>query len=113
VKLPQKSRSIHKTSWPSVNRDLLNGTFEREGDLVVAVISAIRRLKSEKGTSLKSRIRKLGIYSDDNERNIIQKNSETIIKTCNIQSLVIGDLTETQEGLSVEGYSTKIREEDS
>lgn len=91
----------------------MNETWEREGDLLVAVISAVRRLKSEKGISLKTPIRRLGVYCKDDEQGIIQRNSETIVKTCNIDSLVVGKLTEDLEASSVQGSSIKIREEDS
>jgi len=113
LKLPEKSRSIHETTWPSINLAFMSETYEKEGDLLVAVMSAIRRMKSDKGISLKTPIKKLGIYCQNNEHDIIQRNSETILRTCNVDSLSIGELTEGQEGLPVEGYSIRIHEEGS
>jgi valyl-tRNA synthetase len=111
MKIQKRSRSLHETKWPSINPEHINESWEKEGDLLVAVISAVRRLKSEKGISLKTPINRLGVYCKESEQKIIQRNFETIAKTCNIGSIVFGKLTEDLEGFSVEGYSAKVREE--
>jgi len=112
MRLPQRRRSLHEVGWPAVNAGLISEAYERDGDLVVAVISAIRRLKSQRGISLKTPIKKLEIYCEDNERIVIQENSNTIAKTCNVNTLAIGKPSESVEGITIEGYSIRIREED-
>ena len=111
MRMPEKKESLHQIGWPTPHPEHKNQAYEKEGDLLVAVISAIRRLKSEKGISMKTPIKKLGVYCDHSDGQILEKNSSTITKTCNIESIVIGRLTGDLEGRSVEGYLVKIREE--
>jgi valyl-tRNA synthetase len=110
MKIPDKRRSLHELIWPSFDPRHVNETYEGEGDLIVAIISAVRRLKSEKGISLKTSIAKLGVYCNDNLRDIIERNSSAIAKTCNVGSLQFGPFTESIEGSAVEGYSVRIHE---
>lgn len=111
MKLTDKRRSVHELAWPPFDTVFVNQKYEKEGDFLVAMISAIRRLKSEKGVSLKTPIKKLGIYCEDDQRQIIESNTDTIVKTCNVDALEIKKLTEGLEATQIEGYPTKIREE--
>ena len=110
MKIPDKRRSLHELIWPAFDPRHVNETYEGEGDLIVAIISAVRRLKSEKGISLKTSIATLGVYCNDNLRDIIERNSSAITKTCIVGSLQFGPFTESIDGSTVEGYSVRIRE---
>jgi valyl-tRNA synthetase len=109
--MPEKMESLHQIGWPTPHPEHKNQAYEKEGDLLVAVISAIRRLKSEKGISMKTPIKKLGVYCEERDGQVLEKNSSTITKTCNVDSIVIGRLNGDLEARPVEGYSVKIKEE--
>ena len=56
-------KSIHLSSWPTVDKSRLIDEIEQQGDLIMAVISEIRREKAEKRLPLNTQISKLTIYS--------------------------------------------------
>ncbi len=64
--------SLQVSKWPKFNSDLVDADAEKNGDLVVAVISEVRRDKAEKKLSLNAPIKKLTVYSGN------VKNAEVI-----------------------------------
>ncbi len=60
----EKQHSIHLSPWPKVNWKK-NEAAGKIGDWAVAVLSAVRKYKSQKGLSLKQEITELTIATDD------------------------------------------------
>jgi valyl-tRNA synthetase len=56
-------KSIHVSSWPKYEETMLDDEAEKIGDLVIAVISDIRREKNRQGVSLNSPVEKLEFYA--------------------------------------------------
>ncbi len=61
----EKKKSIHISSWPAPDKKEIDEEAEKKGDIVVDVVSAVRKLKSEKGVSLKEEVKKLVIDCEE------------------------------------------------
>jgi valyl-tRNA synthetase len=70
----KEEKSINLTEWPSVDEKLMDEEAEKEGDLIMALISEVRREKSEKHLPLNSPIKKLTVYANE------KSNLDAIIK---------------------------------
>ncbi|RLE38475.1 valine--tRNA ligase [Candidatus Woesearchaeota archaeon] len=70
----EKSKSIHITSWPTVDKKTIDSMADLTGDLVVDVVSAVRKYKSELKLSLKTEVNTLHI-------NCKKKEHEELLKT--------------------------------
>ncbi|BDH79320.1 MAG TPA: valine--tRNA ligase [Methanothermobacter sp.] len=79
--------SIHKKSWPSVQREYINEEAEANGDLVIEIIGALRRFKSSNRIPLNAPLEKVNIYTRENLHRIIKDYLEDIKGTMNIQKL--------------------------
>lgn len=60
----EAKKSVHITSWPHYNKDLIDEEAEKIGDIVVDIVSAARKFKSEKSLSQKSELGKIIISCD-------------------------------------------------
>jgi valyl-tRNA synthetase len=61
----QKDESIHSSAWPQPNDNLIDETSEKNGSIIVRILSEIRRIKSEKRLSMKAPIKKLTIELEE------------------------------------------------
>lgn len=96
-------KSIHLTQWPEVDQSKIDEESEKQGDLIVALISEIRREKAEKRKPLNMTIPRVVIYAGNAEfAEIINRNKEDIIGTCKISEMEIK--TEKGEGKSISQY---------
>jgi len=96
--------SIHLTSWPQLDESRMDEASERDGELLVALISEIRRYKAEKRKPLNAQIRKVKIYAGTKElAEIIDRNKGDLVGTCRISELEI--LPEKGEGRQVQRYT--------
>jgi len=96
-------KSIHLSPWPNVEKSRISPEAERKGDLVIAVISALRREKAEKRMPLNMEIPSVLIFAEDEEKASILKEAEVDLKgTCKIKSLRV--LTESGEGKPIQAY---------
>jgi len=97
-------KSIHLTRWPVVKHELIDEEIEKKADILVAVISEIRREKSERHVSMKTPVRQLDIYAGQNEQKIIEDNIETVKRTCNVGSVNIQPFHDASPGTPVQEY---------
>ncbi|HME87200.1 MAG TPA: class I tRNA ligase family protein [Candidatus Nanoarchaeia archaeon] len=65
--LQKKDKSIHTSEWPKYVASEVNDDAEKAGDLLVEIVSAVRKFKSEKGISLKTDLKKLIIEVPDSK----------------------------------------------
>jgi len=83
-------KSVHLSPWPIPNTKLVDEGAEKEGEAIMAVITEIRREKSEKHMPLNTPIRKLTVYAGNEESaNTLLKGKEDIAGTCKIENLDI------------------------
>jgi len=101
----ESPRSIHLTRWPSVKQELIDEEVEKKGDVLVAVISEIRREKSKKQVSMRAPIKHLHIYAEQNERKVLEDNVETVKRTCNVSSVSVQPLDDVSLVTPVQEYA--------
>ncbi len=58
-------KSLQVSPWPEFNAAFADEQAEKAGDLIVAVISAVRREKAEKHLPLNTQIKRLTVYTGD------------------------------------------------
>jgi len=96
-------KSIHLTPWPEPDMAKTDEEAERRGDLVMALITEIRREKSEKRKPLNTPIKNVKVYAGNNEfARIISENREDIVGTCKISEIQTSP--EKGEGRQIEGF---------
>jgi len=59
----KKFKSIHISPWPTIKMENINNEAEKQGDLLVAVISEIRRLKAQMKIPLSKMISRAYLYA--------------------------------------------------
>jgi len=97
-------KSLQLTSWPTPDIKIIDEEAEKKGDLVVAVITEIRREKAEKKKPLNTPIKRVKIYAGKTEfARIISENKEDIAGTCKVLEIEI--LPEKGEGRQVQEIS--------
>ncbi|MCW4008310.1 MAG: valine--tRNA ligase [Candidatus Bathyarchaeota archaeon] len=96
-------KSLQVSPWPEFKQTLIDVTAEKHGDLIIAVITTVRREKAEKRMPLNTQIRKLIIYAGNKANAEIISAGEGDIKgTCKISDLQI--FAEKGRGREVEQY---------
>jgi valyl-tRNA synthetase len=96
--------SIHLTPWPKPDAKLIDDEAEKNGDLIMALITEIRREKAQKRMPLNTKIKKITIYTEDKEiAHIIKESKDDISSTCKIEDLKI--LLKSGTGKEVKSYS--------
>lgn len=96
-------KSLQVSPWPEMAQSLVDEAAEKQGDLIIAVISSVRREKAEKRLPLNMQIKKLTIYAVDEVTAGIIKAGEGDIKgTCKILELHV--ISEKGTGREIEQY---------
>jgi valyl-tRNA synthetase len=96
-------KSIQLSPWPTPEIKPSDEEAEKHGDIIIAVITEIRREKAEKKMPLNTQIKKLKIYAGKTDlADILNKGKDEIMGTCKIVKLEI--LTEEGEGKEVPNY---------
>ena len=97
-------KSLQTTPWPKFDQSLVDEEAERRGDLLISIITEVRREKAEKYIPLNAPIKNLVIYAGDPEAvKTINEGSEDIVGTCKIISLEV--LEEKGYGREIPNYS--------
>jgi valyl-tRNA synthetase len=95
-------KSLQLTPWPKPDLGKIDEGAEKKGELVMAVITEIRREKAEKRKPLNAPIKRVKIYAGKSEfGRIISENKEVIVGTCKIAQLEI---------LSAKGNGRQLQE---
>jgi len=94
-------KSLQLTPWPEPEKGKIDEAAEKKGDLVMAVITEIRREKAEKRKPLNTPIKRVKIYAGNSKfARIISENREDIVGTCRISQLEVS--SEKGEGRKVQ-----------
>lgn len=81
--------SIHLSSWPESNQNLIDEKIELSGDLGVDIINAVRKYKSEQQLSMKEGFTRLILGNDDLEFHQMIKSMEADLKAVlNVKEIV-------------------------
>ncbi|MBN2421442.1 valine--tRNA ligase, partial [Candidatus Woesearchaeota archaeon] len=86
-------KSIHVSDWPKFDNGEVDDAAEQAGDIAVAVISAVRKYKSEKAMSLKTELEELTIELpkvDDKVKKTFEEMIQDIKATTIAQNIVFG-----------------------
>ncbi|MBU0460309.1 MAG: valine--tRNA ligase [Nanoarchaeota archaeon] len=76
----ENAKSIHLSSWPKYNQQLINADAELAGDLGIDIISAVRKYKSEQQLSLKEEFSELILISEEADFEKMIKSVEADLK---------------------------------
>ncbi len=83
-------QSIQVSQWPQFNQSKVDETAEKDGDLVTAVMSEIRRDKAEKKLPLNAPIKNLTIYAKEETNATAIRQAQADIKaTLKIENITI------------------------
>ena len=81
--------SLQVSPWPE-RQAWVDDVAEKRGDLIIALISAVRREKAEKHLSLNTQIKKLTVCAEDKEAaDAIKSGSGDIIGACKVENLEV------------------------
>ena len=81
--------SVHHEKWPVVEKKFISKEAEENGAIMNAAISLLRKEKSGKSISLNSPVKKAVLTVSKEKKLVLEKNAEEIMKTMNIESLII------------------------
>ena len=84
-----KARSVHLAAWPQAAEELIDEESERQGSILVRVLSEIRRTKSEKRLSMKAPIKRLRIQAEEEVANVLRSHREAILQIGVVQEIEI------------------------
>jgi len=97
-------RSIHLSDWPEYREEFIDDEAESTGELIVALINEIRRLKAQKQISLNASMREVTILADEEEwLERIRREGQEIKGTCRVEKLLF-KRRPGQEGTELESF---------
>lgn len=99
----EKEISIHISSWPKVDKRLIDRDAEEIGDMAVAIISTLRKYKNRRGLSLNAPLEKVTIECEEKIMNRLERFFNDIKGAMKIKRIDFGK-GDTQ----VEGYPMRI-----
>lgn len=83
-------QSIHTTSWPEINEELINEDVENKGETTVELIDEVRRFKSASKIPLNTELAEVNVYTSDKELvDVFNQFGEDIEGTLKINNLEI------------------------
>ncbi len=99
--------SLHLTRWQFADESFIDDSSEKRGELVVALISEVRREKSERHLALNAPIKRLKVFTEDNElSSMLLEGQQDIVGTCKVETLDVRPLK--GEGREVKPYPIRF-----
>lgn len=86
----EKCKSIHLSSWPVADMKAINEDDEKIGDMIVAILSSVRKAKSEKSVSLKEPVKELIIECPKEKQKLLESAFDDLAATTNSAKIVFG-----------------------
>lgn len=93
-------RSLHVCPWPEPEKGLMDEEAERSGDSLMAVISCVRRIKSEKHLSQKAELKKLTVFAEPSVKETLRKNADMLSRTTRAELVEVLELSQAKEAVS-------------
>jgi valyl-tRNA synthetase len=95
-----RQTSIHRLAWPRVDKTIVDEAVEKQGELIMAIITELRKEKAEKHLPLNAQVKKLTVYAEGKDTaEAINQGREDIEGTCKVTEMQV---------LSQEGVGRKI-----
>jgi valyl-tRNA synthetase len=86
----ERKASIHRSPWPRADKTRFDEEAEKRGDMVMAIITEVRREKAEKHLPLNTPIKKLTVYAgEERTRETIAEGKEDVCGACKVVDLQI------------------------
>jgi len=95
--------SIHVSPWPKVEINGISEEEEQEGNLIIAIISELRRRKSANRVPLSASINEAIINVPKNLKRVISKNEEIISKVIKAKKITI-KVDEEEKAVKLKDY---------
>jgi valyl-tRNA synthetase len=95
--------SVHVSSWPKANENLIDKDAEEIGDVTVAIISYLRQYKNKRGLALNAPIEQITIECDDKLKKRLERVFEDIKGTIKVKNIDFG-----KGDILIENYPIKI-----
>ncbi|WP_455278866.1 valine--tRNA ligase [[Eubacterium] cellulosolvens] len=102
--LLDRKKSIHITEWPEPDMNLISDQVEKEGDTLLAIVSEIRRIKSENKISLKAPITTIQIYAGQEHLTTINAHRNEIAQIIHANQINIVKLENDSPGKEMQNY---------
>ncbi len=83
----EKTASIHHSPWPAYDEKQIDKTAEEAGDLLVEIITAVRKIKSDKTVSLGKDVSKVLIECTGQEQMLLEEGIDDIKNTTRAKSI--------------------------
>lgn len=83
----EEKKSIHISSWPIVDKNLIDEEAEEAGDVLVDIVGCVRKYKSQSNVSLKTPISVLRIHCEDKHKELIPLIEKDILAVCKAEKL--------------------------
>jgi len=103
-----RPNSIHSTTWPQPEAKLIDDEAEHDGDAVLALVSEVRRIKSEQHISIKTPIKSIQVYTEKELFEPIVASREDIANITHSNIVEVKPLAEDSPGRELQDYP-KIR----
>jgi valyl-tRNA synthetase len=85
----QENVSIHLGAWPQPNDKFIDEESEKNGSIIVRVLSEIRRIKSEKRLSMKAPVKKLRIELEEERAAMLRSQTDAIRQIAVVEQIEI------------------------
>ncbi|NTV23685.1 MAG: valine--tRNA ligase [Nanoarchaeota archaeon] len=96
----ESKKSIHVSAWPVANETLINEDAEHAGDMIVEIISRVRKFKSDKSLSLNSELAQMVVECKDRDRRLIEPALMDLKAVCKVKDIEFGAAEELNVILS-------------
>jgi len=97
----ERIKSIHRASWPEVEKNLIKKELESNGEIMIELIGAIRKSKSEKNYSLKKEVQRLIIGCEKSMIKKIPLFLNDLKKMNNIKTVEFREKDEMENGILI------------
>jgi valyl-tRNA synthetase len=102
--LLDKKKSIHISEWPKPDPNFISDQTEKEGDTLLAIVSEIRRIKSENKISLKASITSIQIYAGEEHLTTITAHRNDIAQIIHANEISVAQLENNNLGKEIQNY---------
>ena len=101
-------KSVHLTSWPKFDKSLVDKDAERAGELLVSIVNAIRKFKSQNVMALNEDIAEIRVNCSANDKKLIESVESDLKAVTHAAQIVFGGKTDLECGIQGLTVGVKI-----
>lgn len=90
----EKVNSIHRTDWPKHDEEMIDEKAEIAGDLLVEILAAARKYKSQNSLSLKEELAKITIETSKENKEALELVMKDLKSAAKIKEVIFGKASE-------------------